>query len=47
MLAVVGGAVSATGFTVAEFEPFTIQIMGKAGGLGNAVIQVYGNAVPL
>ena len=44
---VVGGAVSATGFTVAEFEPFTIQIMGKAGGLGNAVIQVYGNAVPL
>ena len=44
---VVGGAVSTTGFTVAEFEPFTIQVIGKAGGLGNGIIQVYGNAVPL
>ena len=44
---VAGGSASATGFTVAEFEPFTIQVLGKAAGLGNGVIQVYGNAVPL
>ncbi len=41
-----GGAVSTTGFTVAEYEPFTIQVIGKT-PVGNLAFQVFGNAVPL
>jgi len=43
---VVGGAVSVTGFTVAQYEPFTMQVIGKTSA-GNLTIQVFGNAVPL
>jgi len=43
---VCGGAVSTTGFTIAEYEPFTMQVIGKT-PVGDLTIQVFGNAVPL
>ena len=43
---VCGGTTSTTGFTIAEYEPFTMQVIGKT-PVGNLTIQVFGNAVPL
>ena len=43
---VCGGSVSTVGFTIAELEPFTMQVIGKT-AVGNLTIQVFGNAVPL
>jgi hypothetical protein len=43
---VCGGTTSVTGFTIAEYEPFTMQVIGKT-AVGNLTIQVFGNAVPL